>query len=83
MPGKKQREAKCRAVMDHIVVTVILIVLLLMAVFKNAAVESMINNIEYQSNTNISDRYKLFVEYFYLATLTLLILCFSYGRLFV
>ncbi len=67
--------------MDQLVTAGIFIVLLLMIIFNKTAVESLINNFECNSNMQISDTYKSFIRYLYIATLTVLSLYLLYGRL--
>lgn len=68
--------------MDILVTVGIFSILLLMLVFNKKAVEALVINFKCNFNMNVSDRYKLFIRYLYIATLTVLILFFTYGILF-
>jgi hypothetical protein len=59
----------------------IIIIILLMFAFYRSSVNAMISNIECQSNIKTSGRYQVLVKVIYLATLTVLLLCFSIGKL--
>ncbi|KUG04377.1 hypothetical protein ASZ90_018218 [hydrocarbon metagenome] len=68
--------------MDQLAIAGIFIVLLIMIIFNKYAVESMIINLEYNFNMSITDRYKVFIRYLYVTTLTGLMLFLTCGRLF-
>jgi len=59
---------------DNLIFSCVLSVLLLLFLFRHSAVESMIINIESQSDTRISARYQAWLRFLYTFTLIVLTL---------